>query len=308
MAQIAVIVLAYNRPQLLTEALLSVARQTRAPAEIIVVDDCSPRPLEIASSVPAILPLRLVRQPTNQGPAHAARRGLEETDAELVAFLNDDVLWEPEFLERLEDALDAHPEAAVAFCDHAVIEANGTPDPAYADRMSAQFKRDRLPAGLVEDLPRVALVDKAMPGASFSMTRRRELDPRIIASGGEVWDYFVCLCACRSGCPGVYVNQRLGAYRLSPSGITAKWTDPHWRIASTARTIAAARLILKCPALRSIRREQRHVLWTMSLRGVVISLRTRSFSGARRGIAQIAYAIWAPLREGESRHRPANAL
>ncbi|GEM_PF-2147317 len=298
MARIAVIVLAYDRPQLLTEALQSVARQTRAPSEVIVIDDCSPQPLEPAVSIPAAFPLRFVRQATNQGPACAARRGLEETDAEMIAFLNDDDLWEPGFLERLGAELDAHPEAAVAFCDHGVIDATGTPDRAHGDRMTAKFKRDRLPGGLVEDLPRVALIDQAMAGASFSVTRRRELDPRIIASGGEVWDYFVCLCACRSGRPGVYVNQRLGDYRLSPGGVTANWADPQRRVAATARRIAAARLIVRSPGLRSIQREQRRLVWTMSLRGVVLSLQTRSFSGACRGITQIAQAIWAPLREG----------
>lgn len=301
MAQIAVVVLAYNRPHLLTEALLTVARQTRRPVDVVVVDDCSPQRLETAATVPASLPVRFVRQSTNQGPAQAARRGLEETRAELVAFLNDDDVWEPEFLQLVAGALDAHPQAATAFCDHDVIDATDTPDRSYANRMSAQFKRNSLPAGLVKDLARVALVDQAMPGASFSVTRRCELDPRIIASGGEVWDYFVCLCACRSGRPGVYVNQRLGAYRLSPSGLTAtNLTDPRRRVTSTARRVAAARLILQCPALRSIWSEQRRLLWTLSLRGIAFSLQTRSFTGARRGIVQIVRAIWAPLADGDA--------
>jgi glycosyltransferase involved in cell wall biosynthesis len=296
MSTIAVIVLAYNRPQLLAEALLSVVRQTRVPTEIIVVDDCSPQPLEVAPEIAEILPIRLVRQPINQGPAQAARRGLRETNAELVAFLNDDDLWEPTFLQRLGEALDAHPEAGAAFCDHWVIGADGTPDRASADRASARFKRDRLPAGLVRDLPRVALVDRSMPGASFSMTRRGELDRDIIASGGDIWDYFVCLCACRSGRPGVYVNERLGSYRLSPGGITANyWTDSQRRVGGGARRIVAARLILDCPALRSIQRKQHIALLVMSLRGVAISVRTRSLAGMRRGIAQIADALREPL-------------
>jgi hypothetical protein len=47
--------------------------------------------------------------------------------------------------------------------------------------------------------------------------------------------------------------------------------------------------------LRSIQRKQRIALLVMSLRGVAISVRTRSLAGMRRGIAQIADALREPL-------------
>ena len=68
--QVSVIVPAFGRPDLVRKALESVARQTRPPAEVIVVDDGSEPPL---AAVVAEYGVRYLRRP-NGGAAGAAAR------------------------------------------------------------------------------------------------------------------------------------------------------------------------------------------------------------------------------------------
>lgn len=256
------------------------------------MDDASPQVLQEVVTVPSGLAVRFVRQETNMGVAAAAASALGQVSADLVAYLNDDDLWEPAFLERLRLGLTTYPRAVLAFCDHGVIHADGAPDDAYADRMSKQFNRATMSPGLVGDLARVALVNQAVPAASFALTRRTALDPDVLRSGNERWDFFLCLSACLTGDPGVYIDERLGYYRLSPDGITAGWSRPERRVASTAGTITGARLILRSPSLRSIHGEQRRIIARSTLRGLAMTLsQTGSLAAKRRGIAMIARAL-----------------
>jgi glycosyltransferase involved in cell wall biosynthesis len=288
------VILAYDRPQLLREALSSVAAQTFPPDEVVVIDDCSSVPLAIDPQITKSLDVRLIRNTSNLGPARSAVRGLEAIQSDLVAFLNDDDLWEPTFLERLVAALVAHPEASVAFSDHSVVLADGTPDSRLAAQTSRRFKRDRLRNGLIPNLPYTALVSRAMPGASFSLTRRGELNPAVISAGGDIWDYFLCLSACMSGRPGVYVADRLGSYRVSTTGLTATyWSNLDRRIAGLGRRIVAARIALATETLRVIAKRQRLVLAVTLVRALGLVVRRADPIAMWAGLD----LIWRSLRE-----------
>jgi glycosyltransferase involved in cell wall biosynthesis len=162
---VSVIVLAYNRPELLREALGSVRSQTFRDYEVIVIDDGSEPALTV--TWPQV---RLIRQIPNGGPAAAAARGLSEARGSLIAFLNDDDLWAPEFLADLVHALETHPAAGIAFSDHSVIGADGAEDVTQADIMSGLYGRTYLVAGEV-DLGQVVIGANGIPAASFEIGR-----------------------------------------------------------------------------------------------------------------------------------------
>lgn len=105
---IAVVIPVHNQARYLGEALDSVARQTVAPAEIVVVDDGS------TDDSGAVARARGVRTLTvERGGAGAARRaGATSTTAPLIAFLDGDDLLEPRHHELLSAAIDGHDAAA----------------------------------------------------------------------------------------------------------------------------------------------------------------------------------------------------
>jgi len=96
-SRVSVNIPAYNAEGFLARALRSVEAQTYSDYEIVLVDDGSTdRTAEIARSFEKV---RYVHQ-DHRGEAEARRRGLEESQGELVAFLDADDEWLPEKLER----------------------------------------------------------------------------------------------------------------------------------------------------------------------------------------------------------------
>lgn len=112
---LSVILPTHNRPGLLGEALASLAAQTLPPHEVIVVDDASDPPValrHIAQYGPGI---RLLRHERALGGAAAKNTGIRAATGELLAFLDDDDLYDPRYLETAASLLAAHPDIEVLF-------------------------------------------------------------------------------------------------------------------------------------------------------------------------------------------------
>lgn len=242
MPGISVIILAFQRPALLAEALDSVARQTRAPDEVVVIDDASREPL--APSVgKAGSGVRFLRNATNQGPAYGAALGLRSTTGALVSFLDDDDRWAPTFLERLETGLE-DTSASFAFCDHWLMDAGGQVLLQESYDSSDRYGRSKLPEGRIDDTSALH-VEQTLSAGSFMLAERVALRPSVLAAGGAIWDYFAALSVCMHGGPGFYANERLGYYRISPHGVTATGSLPANRIRVAGRRVAADAVALR---------------------------------------------------------------
>jgi len=121
----AVVVPLYNKEAEVERALCSVLAQRVADFEVIVVDDGSTdASLARAENVrdPRI---RAVRQP-NAGVSAARNRGIRESAAPFVCFLDADDEWHPCFLEAIEALIRAHPEAGLYATGYEVVEADGS--------------------------------------------------------------------------------------------------------------------------------------------------------------------------------------
>ena len=103
--RVSVIIPLYQKAAYVRRALDSAAAQTFRDFEVIVVDDGStddgPR-IVAAYGDPRV---RLLSQP-NAGPGAARNRGIAEARGELLAFLDADDEWTPEFLSECVRALD----------------------------------------------------------------------------------------------------------------------------------------------------------------------------------------------------------
>jgi glycosyltransferase involved in cell wall biosynthesis len=96
--RIAVIIPTCDRPHLLQRALASVAVQTRKPHEVIVVNDGS----DDITSLSGFSDLSLVENVSYSGASAARNKGASASNADVLAFLDDDDTWDPTYLEICE--------------------------------------------------------------------------------------------------------------------------------------------------------------------------------------------------------------
>ena len=118
-----VVIPAYNQAQFLADAIHSVMFQTYRDFEIIVVDDGS------TDNTPQVAQqfgeaIRYIRQ-TNQGLSAARNTAIRNARAEIIALLDSDDLWEPNFLEKMTNLLNMYPEASGSYCGFQYIDAQG---------------------------------------------------------------------------------------------------------------------------------------------------------------------------------------
>jgi GT2 family glycosyltransferase len=114
---VSVVVVNWNRRELLRKCLDSLAHQTHPSFEVIVVDNASQDGSaamveELALSYP--VPLKLVVNSENLGFCAGNNRGFEQSQSELVALLNNDAEAEPGWLEALESAIRCASDIGMA--------------------------------------------------------------------------------------------------------------------------------------------------------------------------------------------------
>lgn len=116
---ISVIVPTFNRARYLPETLDAVLAQSRAPQEVIVVDDGSTD--ETSSILAAYGPhIRTIRI-GNSGDLVARNIGLHAATGEFVAFCDSDDLWRPNFLAEMSALWAVEPQVKAAFSSFVLI-------------------------------------------------------------------------------------------------------------------------------------------------------------------------------------------
>ncbi len=115
---VSVIVPAYRVADFIGEAIDSVLEQSFSDFEIIVVDDGAPDGEEIARVVGQRCDerIRYIRQ-ENRGLAGARNTGILAARAPLIALLDGDDWWEPNFLAEQVTFLRNHPDVALVYAD-----------------------------------------------------------------------------------------------------------------------------------------------------------------------------------------------
>ena len=122
-----------GRARFVDQALASVAAQTFRDFELIIVDDASTDgTLEsIQAMMPQIMaaspdgPIIYVQRAVNGGPSAARNDGAKRANGEFLAFLDQDDLWAPTFLEETSQRLQTMGEdTAALYVDGYCINAN----------------------------------------------------------------------------------------------------------------------------------------------------------------------------------------
>lgn len=124
MPRISAIIPAYNgASRYLDQAIASILAQTYRDRELIVVDDASTD--DTGRLVLRFPQAGYFRRGENGGQAAARNDGAKRAQGEFLAFLDQDDLWEPTFLEDTLAAIQREPSAALVHADgHQVNERN----------------------------------------------------------------------------------------------------------------------------------------------------------------------------------------
>lgn len=122
-ARVAVIVPAYGVAHLVAEALDSLLRQSLHDWECIVIDDGAPD--DVAGAVKPYLEDSRIRflHTANGGVSLARNRAIAASRAPLVALLDGDDLFRPNYLEKMVGALEADPQIRLATCNARIFGA-----------------------------------------------------------------------------------------------------------------------------------------------------------------------------------------
>jgi glycosyltransferase involved in cell wall biosynthesis len=110
-----VIIPCYNTARFVSEALSSVFAQTFTDYEAIVVNDGSPDTPELEQALSPWLEKIVYIKTENRGLAGARNTGIQASKGELIALLDSDDAWEPNYLEAQVRHLSENPSADIVY-------------------------------------------------------------------------------------------------------------------------------------------------------------------------------------------------
>jgi len=228
---VSIIVLSYDRPAYLREALESVAAQTSGDFEVVIADDFSPDPeVDRVLREYALRFERFVyeRPARNVGVVSNVLRAVAQTSGRYVTILCDDDALEPGYVARMSEVLEADATAVVAFCNAGIIDSDGRLDAARTAAFGKSWGRDRMTTGAVVSLWDAALSTRSLQPAMGAVFRKdaiawNDFPPE--AAGA--WDTWLAYLAARDGRGGTFVAERLFRYRVHPNALTSR-RDVRW--------------------------------------------------------------------------------
>jgi GT2 family glycosyltransferase len=111
---VSVVLLSYDRPRYLEEALSSVVGQTYRPLEITVVDNYSPSSTEVERVVEQYKSVQMISNRRNLGFTGGMNEGIRNASGFYVHLTEDDIVLDKHCISRLVEYMDAHAETGLA--------------------------------------------------------------------------------------------------------------------------------------------------------------------------------------------------
>jgi glycosyltransferase involved in cell wall biosynthesis len=212
--RVSVILTVYKRTEYLGNALSSILAQSYSDYEVIVADDSGTgASREIVEACGHPERIKYLPNPETVGVATSLARAVAQARGELIAILNDDDIWEKDFLAELAQPLVADPNRVLAFCDHWLTDDGGRIDHALSEIWSASFARAGLPEGVVRDAAEF-VVKRGVPIAVAALFRKDAFDWALVTPNVTgAYDYWIACLLAATGRPIFYVPKRLSRWR-----------------------------------------------------------------------------------------------
>jgi glycosyltransferase involved in cell wall biosynthesis len=281
---VSVIVPAYRTADYIAAALESVLAQSFRDFEIVVVNDGCPESDRLERALePYRSRIRYIRK-ENGGPGSARNAGILAAEAPLVAMLDSDDIWDPEYLSvhtemfRQDPSIDAVYPNAVFFGD--TSEAGRTfmemyPSTGAVTFLSLIARRTMVSAFVTarrETLIRAGLYD-----TQFSVGEDLALWLRIAKMGGRI----------------VYHTRPLVRYRRRAGSLTVDNLKSLEQVGLVLEKIGAT-LELNAEERRALDRELESIRAGAALERGRIALRARDWTTARRNLEEANRHFRAP--------------
>ena len=228
--KVSVILTTFQRTTYLREAIQGVLAQTFDSYELIVTDNSqSPEIEAICASFSGSGKVRYRHNSGNVGVVRSLRNAMEEAVGRYISILNDDDVWEPEFLASVIAMMETEPGCAVGFCDHWIINERSEIDVAATDALSTKHGRTGLPAGRIANPPEFVVRWNGVPLAMGAVFEKSALDLNLLVpEAAGAYDLWMSVHFAASGRPFCYVPRRLTRYRVHPGMATGRqWAHKH---------------------------------------------------------------------------------
>jgi len=211
--KISVIIPTYNRAHMVKEAIDSVLCQTFHDFELIIVDNFSSDDTESMVSSYHDKRIRYFKN-QNKGLVSVNRNfGIEKSNGDYIAFLDDDDLWLPEKLEKQVELMDSNKELGLVYSDCNIIDDAGS----LQDKTYFSY---RIP---VRGADLKGLLKENTIAMLTTMVRKEALDKvggfntkYIIAQDYDLW------LRIAEQYPIDFINEPLAKYRLHRGGASLK--------------------------------------------------------------------------------------
>jgi len=108
-----VVIPLYNKENFIAGTLKSVLAQTFTDFEVIIVNDVSTdNSLGVIDHIVDDR-IRIIEHNVNKGLSASRNTGIKNAASDIIAFLDADDLWKPEFLEKMHSLMTLYPEAGI---------------------------------------------------------------------------------------------------------------------------------------------------------------------------------------------------
>lgn len=132
---ISIVIPLYNKEKSIASTLQTVLNQTFSDYEIVIVNDGSTDNSVAEVEKVQDSRVRLIHQ-QNAGVSVARNRGVEEAKGELIAFLDADDEWKPEYLATQYQLSLKYPECSVFACNYEFRDVEGKVTPTIIHKLS----------------------------------------------------------------------------------------------------------------------------------------------------------------------------
>jgi len=212
---ISIAMCSFNGADYLQEQLISIAKQTRLPNELVVCDDNSTdSTLQILSEFKKDAPflVKIHRNKVRLGATKNFEKAISLCKGEIIALSDQDDVWLPHKLEKIEESFKEHPNAGYIFSNAIVVDEKLNPFNctlwdyvSFTENQRRKFKQ----GNQIEILIQHNIVTGA------TMAFRKELRDWILPIP-EKWvhDEWIALLTSAGGTKGIFMDESFIKYRI----------------------------------------------------------------------------------------------